>query len=139
MSFGYAGEGQSERTTAAGPGTHGRVKTLLSNPPTARVVIASIALWLFFGWVWGDDWRWTIFRAFGATLSIFAVAALYTSSRVEVRITRVAIGSLLGGWCAYALGGGAAVVSATAAVFGALSVGAEYLIGRDLRRSSTHG
>jgi uncharacterized membrane protein YqgA involved in biofilm formation len=110
------------------------VKLLLSNPRIVRVVIISVAAWLCIGWLLGDDWRWTLLRALGGTATIIGAALLYTSNRPIVRVGRVTLGALLGGWCANTLGGDYRVGLATAAAFAALLIGAEYLIERDLRR-----
>ena len=110
------------------------MKPLLWNRRAARIALASIACWLLLGWFWGDDLPSTILRAFGATLNIFAIGALYAAQNPVARTFRVALGAVLGGWCAQILGGSTEEALAAAAAIGLVLVIGEYQIQRDLRR-----
>jgi hypothetical protein len=76
----------------------------------------------------------TVIRAFGATLSIFAVVALYTLRSPFARTFRVALGAGLAGWCCHALGGSTESALAAAAAYGLVLGVGEYQIQKDLRR-----
>lgn len=123
--------GSSERVVV--PPVH----RVFSNPKTPRVVSFSIIVGLLLGWAWGDDWLWTVLRAFGLTVFCLGVAVLYAATSPIARIGRVALGTILGGMCARILGGETEAVLIVTAAFFVVLLGCEYLIERDGRRAAT--
>jgi hypothetical protein len=112
------------------------MKRLWAIPRVRRVLLASVALWLLLGWFWGDDPLWTVVRALALPIFILMIVASLAWTNAVVRGARVTLGALLGGYCAYVLGGATVAVLATATVFAAFLAGCEYLMWRDARHEA---